>query len=135
MCVAHVSVHVQHDQLRLHSLGSIQEHAQGKWIHLLVVQVRNDQHCFVAAVIRTQVRFAEVFTLLAESVPESQRVTVQGVSDTLMGAAGALGGATSGLVLASAGYQGLNTAGGVLAAAVLAFAVTAATRRKSPASA
>lgn len=74
-------------------------------------------------------------TLLAESVPESQRVTVQGVSDTLMGAAGALGGATSGLVLASAGYQGLNTAGGVLAAAVLAFAVTAATRRKSATSA
>ncbi|BCW84339.1 hypothetical protein NicSoilE8_20120 [Arthrobacter sp. NicSoilE8] len=52
-----------------------------------------------------------------------------------MGAAGALGGATSGLVLASAGYQGLNTAGGVLAAAVLAFAVTAATRRKSATSA
>jgi MFS family permease len=74
-------------------------------------------------------------TLLAESVPESQRVTVQGVSDTLMGAAGALGGATSGLVLASAGYQGLNTAGGVLAAAVLAFAVIAAARWKSPASA
>jgi MFS family permease len=74
-------------------------------------------------------------TLLAESVAESQRVTVQGVSDTLMGAAGALGGATSGLVLASAGYQGLNTAGGVLAAAVLAFAVTAAARWKSPASA
>lgn len=45
-------------------------------------------------------------TLLAESVVPDQRVTVQGVSDTLMGAAGALGGATSGLLLAWIGYQG-----------------------------
>ncbi|MFJ6534930.1 MFS transporter [Paenarthrobacter sp. NPDC091711] len=71
-------------------------------------------------------------TLLAESVEPDQRVTVQGVSDTLMGAAGALGGATSGLLLAWIGYQGLNIASSVLAAAVLALtAVTAARQRMS----
>ncbi|MFI2562800.1 MFS transporter [Paenarthrobacter sp. NPDC018779] len=69
-------------------------------------------------------------TLLAESVAEGQRVTVQGVSDTLMGAAGAVGGATSGLVLAWLGYQGLNVAGSILAAAVLALVLTTAARYK-----
>lgn len=73
-------------------------------------------------------------TLLAESVASEQRVTVQGVSDTLMGAAGALGGATSGLLLAWIGYQGLNIASSVLAAAVLALTAVAATRKRSPAS-
>ncbi|MGR0159785.1 MFS transporter [Paenarthrobacter nitroguajacolicus] len=74
-------------------------------------------------------------TLLAESVDPDQRVTVQGVSDTLMGAAGALGGATSGLLLAWIGYQGLNIASSVLAAAVLALtAVTAARKRTSTSS-
>ncbi|BCW48384.1 hypothetical protein StoSoilB13_07260 [Arthrobacter sp. StoSoilB13] len=71
-------------------------------------------------------------TLLAESVAEEQRVTVQGVSDTLMGAAGATGGATSGLVLAWLGYEGLNIAAGVLAAVMLALtAATAARVRRS----
>ncbi|YCH08707.1 MFS transporter [Arthrobacter sp. alpha11c] len=71
-------------------------------------------------------------TLLAESVAQEQRVTVQGVSDTLMGAAGATGGATSGLVLAWLGYEGLNIAAGVLAAVMLALtAVTAARVRRS----
>ncbi|WP_314323602.1 MFS transporter [Paenarthrobacter ilicis] len=64
-------------------------------------------------------------TLLAESVPEDQRVTVQGVSDTLMSGAGAVGGATSGLFLAWIGYHGLNLAGAMVAAAVIA--VTAMT--------
>lgn len=72
-------------------------------------------------------------TLLAESVAEDQRVTVQGVSDTLMGAAGALGGATSGLVLAGLGYQGLSIASGVLAALVLllSIATLAGVRRRT----
>ncbi|WP_347107423.1 MFS transporter [Paenarthrobacter sp. S56] len=70
-------------------------------------------------------------TLLAESVAENQRVTVQGVSDTLMGAAGALGGATSGLVLAWIGYQGLNAVGGVAAAVVLVLAATTAAKRRA----
>lgn len=59
-------------------------------------------------------------TLLAESVEQPQRVMVQGVSDTLMGAAGALGGGLSGLVLSWVGYQGLNMVGGAVAVVVLA---------------
>ena len=70
-------------------------------------------------------------TLLAESVVPDQRVTVQGVSDTLMGAAGALGGATSGLLLAWIGYQGLNIASSLLAAAVLALTAVTATRQRA----
>ena len=62
-------------------------------------------------------------TLLAESVAQQDRVAVQGVSDMLMGAAGAAGGAVSGLVLSWAGYLGLNLAGGLLGAGVLAAAV------------
>ncbi|NQD89589.1 MFS transporter [Paenarthrobacter sp. CM16] len=60
-------------------------------------------------------------TLLAESVAPDARVTVQGVSDTLMGGAGAIGGATSGLLLAWIGYQGLNVTSGIVAALVLAL--------------
>jgi MFS family permease len=72
-------------------------------------------------------------TLLAESVEPDQRITVQGVSDTLMGAAGALGGATSGLLLAWIGYQGLNIASSVLAAAVLALTALIAARQRTSA--
>jgi MFS family permease len=64
-------------------------------------------------------------TLLAESVRQEERVMVQGVSDMLMGAAGAVGGASSGLILSWAGYSGLNVAGGVVAGVVLAAAVMA----------
>lgn len=72
-------------------------------------------------------------TLLAESVGQESRVVVQGVSDMLMGVAGAVGGATSGLVLSGAGYLGLNMAGAVVGAAVLAaaFMTLVARRRKS----
>lgn len=78
-------------------------------------------------------------TLLAESVEQSQRVMVQGVSDTFMGAAGALGGGFSGFVMSWVGYQGLNMASGVLAVAVLATAALAlaklpASRLSSPVS-
>lgn len=74
-------------------------------------------------------------TLLAESVGQESRVVVQGVSDMLMGAAGAVGGATSGLVLSGAGYLGLNLVGAVVGAAVLAAASVTllAQRRKSAA--
>lgn len=67
-------------------------------------------------------------TLLAESVAPDARVTVQGVSDTLMGGAGAIGGATSGLLLAWIGYQGLNIASGALAAVVLVLTLVVAVR-------
>ena len=70
-------------------------------------------------------------TLLAESVGQDSRVVVQGVSDMLMGIAGAVGGAVSGLVLSQAGYLGLNMAGALVGAAVLtAAAVTAVARRR-----
>jgi MFS family permease len=72
-------------------------------------------------------------TLLAESVGQESRVVVQGVSDMLMGAAGAVGGATSGLILSWAGYLGLNLAGGLVAAVVLtaAFMSLMARRRRA----
>ena len=61
-------------------------------------------------------------------------MAVQGVSDMLMGAAGALGGAVSGLVLGVAGYLGLNLLGGTIGAAVLAAAVaTRLSHRRSAA--
>jgi MFS family permease len=70
-------------------------------------------------------------TLLAESVGPKSRVVVQGVSDMLMGVAGAVGGATSGLVLSGTGYLGLNMAGAVVGGAVLAAAsVTLVARRR-----
>lgn len=74
-------------------------------------------------------------TLLAESVGQKSRVVVQGVSDMLMGVAGAVGGATSGLILSGAGYLGLNMAGAVVGAAVLAaaFVTLLAGRRRSAA--
>ncbi|HEU4666263.1 MAG TPA: MFS transporter [Arthrobacter sp.] len=75
-------------------------------------------------------------TLLAESVSQDSRVVVQGVSDMLMGAAGAVGGAVSGLVLSWIGYLGLNLLGAVVGAAVLAAAfvtVVAGRRQSAPA--
>ena len=74
-------------------------------------------------------------TLLAESVGPDARVVVQGVSDMLMGAAGAVGGAASGLVLSGAGYFGLNMLAGAVAACVLAaaFLTKVAVRRRSAA--
>lgn len=73
-------------------------------------------------------------TLLAESVGREARVAVQGVSDMLMGAAGAVGGAASGLILGLAGYLGLNLLGAIIGVAVLAAAIaTRASRRQSAA--
>jgi MFS family permease len=74
-------------------------------------------------------------TLLAESVGQESRVVVQGVSDMLMGAAGAVGGAVSGLVLSWIGYLGLNLLGGAVGAFVLAaaFLTVMAKRRQSAA--
>lgn len=74
-------------------------------------------------------------TLLAESVGRDARVAVQGVSDMLMGAAGAAGGAVSGLVLGVAGYLGLNLIGAAIGAAVLAAAILTRTSRRQSAAA
>jgi MFS family permease len=67
-------------------------------------------------------------TLLAESVPESGRVPAQGLSDTLMGAAGALGAAFAGPVLAALGFAGLNATAAVVAVILLGAAATARRR-------
>jgi predicted MFS family arabinose efflux permease len=65
-------------------------------------------------------------TLLAESVGADDRVLVQGVSDTMMGVAGAVGAGFSGLVMSGVGYQGLNIAAAAVAAAMIAAALRAA---------
>ncbi|BCW67038.1 tetracycline resistance protein [Arthrobacter sp. NicSoilB4] len=65
-------------------------------------------------------------TLLAESVGADDRVLVQGVSDTMMGIAGAVGAGFSGLVMSGVGYQGLNLAAAGVALAVFAAALRAA---------
>ncbi|MGX5714719.1 MFS transporter [Arthrobacter sp. MAHUQ-56] len=72
-------------------------------------------------------------TLLAESVGQEARVAVQGVSDMLMGAAGAIGGAVSGVVLGWIGYLGLNLLGATIGSAVLAAAFLTRTHRRSAA--
>ncbi|WP_083701773.1 MFS transporter [Tersicoccus sp. Bi-70] len=71
-------------------------------------------------------------TLLAESVDPGSRVLAQGVSDTLMGAFGAVGSAVAGALLAGVGYLGLNLTAvvllGVAIVAVLRLARTGADR-------
>lgn len=56
--------------------------------------------------------------LLTESTPVSRRTRVQGLSDVVMSAAGATGGALSGVVLVLIGYNGLSLVSLVLVAAV-----------------
>jgi MFS family permease len=70
-------------------------------------------------------------TLLAESVGTDDRVLVQGVSDTMMGVAGAVGAGFSGLVMSGVGYQGLNLAAAAVAAVVFAVALRAAGRDRA----
>jgi MFS family permease len=71
-------------------------------------------------------------TLLAESVEPDHRVLVQGVSDTLMSAAGAVGAGTSGLVMSWIGYQGLNLSALAIAAVVIAVVWAYAARAERP---
>lgn len=74
-------------------------------------------------------------TLLAESVGADDRVLVQGVSDTMMGVAGAVGAGFSGLVMSGVGYAGLNMAAAAVAAVVFTVALLAALRARSLAAA
>lgn len=62
--------------------------------------------------------------LIAESAA-ADRTRVQGRSDLVMNLAGALGGASAGLVLGVVGYAGLSAAAGVLVLVVLALAPAA----------
>lgn len=69
-------------------------------------------------------------TLVSDSVDVAGRARIQGRSDLLMSAAGALGGAASGLVLAALGYGGLALAATGLVAVVLATLVVRVLRMR-----
>ncbi|MFI5842263.1 MFS transporter [Catenuloplanes sp. NPDC051500] len=62
-------------------------------------------------------------TLLSESVPPGSRPAVQGLSDLVMGVAGASAGAFSGVVVALAGYGTLTVVAAMAALPVLALAL------------
>ncbi|GAB7043178.1 MULTISPECIES: MFS transporter [Catenuloplanes] len=64
-------------------------------------------------------------TLLSESVPATGRPAVQGLSDLVMGVAGAGAGALSGAVVALAGYGTLTVLAAMAALPVLALALRA----------
>ncbi|MFL0419807.1 MFS transporter [Micrococcus luteus] len=65
---------------------------------------------------------------VSEVATGPRRVLVQGVTDTGMGAAAAATAGLSGLVLAGAGFAGLNVAAGALAAALLVWVLRARDR-------
>jgi MFS family permease len=67
--------------------------------------------------------------LLTESVPAQARTSVQGLSDLVMGAAGASAGALSGPLMAASGYPALSVVSGVLLVPVLVLATAAVLRR------
>ncbi|MDG4792391.1 MFS transporter [Micromonospora sp. WMMD1082] len=62
-------------------------------------------------------------TLLSESVPDPVRPSAQGLSDLVMGLAGALAGAVSGFVMQVAGYPVLSLLAAVAVAPLLALAL------------
>jgi MFS family permease len=68
-------------------------------------------------------------TLLSESVPVAARPSVQGLSDLMMGLAGASAGAVSGLVVDWAGYPTLTAVTAVAALPLLALALRRAPRQ------
>jgi MFS family permease len=64
--------------------------------------------------------------LIAEAVGVNDRAALQGFSDLSMNAAGALGGASAGLVLSVVGYSGLGLATMVLSGVIVAWTVARA---------
>lgn len=70
--------------------------------------------------------------LIAEAVSATDRAALQGFSDLSMNAAGALGGASAGLVLSAVGYSGLGLAAMILAATIVVWtAIRSASARRS----
>lgn len=61
-------------------------------------------------------------TLLSESVPEPVRPSAQGLSDLVMGLAGASAGAVSGLVVSASGYPTLNLLAAIATVPLVALA-------------
>ncbi|MEU4842464.1 MFS transporter [Nocardia testacea] len=71
--------------------------------------------------------------IVTDAVPVAARATTQGMVDLAIAIAGAIGGMTSGLVVATAGYPLLAVGGGLLALAIVpAVAVAAATTCRQP---
>jgi predicted MFS family arabinose efflux permease len=70
--------------------------------------------------------------MVAESVHIQDRPAIQGISDLSMNAAGALGGALAGPVLASMGYSGLAFLAMGLVAVVLIWTARHARRAAAP---
>lgn len=66
--------------------------------------------------------------LLTESVPLSARTSVQGLSDLVMGVAGASAGAISGPLMAASGYPALSVASGVLLVPIVVLGLAARLR-------
>jgi MFS family permease len=61
--------------------------------------------------------------LVSEAVQIEERASLQGFSDLAMNAAGALGGAIAGPILALAGYSGLGIAAMPLVAIVVVWSI------------
>ena len=67
--------------------------------------------------------------LLAQTLPVSEKTNVQGLSDTSMNLAGALGGAVSGSIVASIAFLGLNAAAFIPVALIVIFSAVSHVRR------
>jgi MFS family permease len=72
-------------------------------------------------------------TLLSESIPVELRASAQGLSDLLMGLAGAMAGALSGVVVAAWGYPTLTMLAALATAPLLALVSLSSKRAESPA--
>ena len=67
-------------------------------------------------------------TLLSESIPVELRASSQGLSDLVMGLAGALAGALSGVIVAAWGYSSLTLLAALATAPLIAIASSSNTR-------
>lgn len=67
--------------------------------------------------------------LLAQTLPLSEKTNVQGLSDTSMNLAGAIGGAVSGSIMAGIAFLGLNAAAFIPVALIVIFSAAAHLRR------
>jgi MFS family permease len=65
--------------------------------------------------------------LIAEAVSVTDRAALQGFSDLSMNAAGAVGGASAGLVLSAVGYSGLGLGTMILAGVIVVWTIARAT--------
>lgn len=70
--------------------------------------------------------------MIVANVPDEARLSVQGLSDTLMSLAGAVGGALSGLALATIGYSGLGLVSAGVVIGVTVWILLAASRTPTP---